>query len=35
MKEKAKSIRLQKRIKAWESRGNTRHDMKCPGSRKK
>ncbi len=35
MKAKAKELRLQKRIAEWEKRGNPRHDMHRPGSRKK
>ena len=39
MKEKAKALRLQRRIKDWEARGGKNpasgHLHKCPGSRKK
>ncbi len=38
MKEKAKALRLQRRIKDWEARGGksvSGHLHRCPGSRKK
>ncbi len=37
MKENAKNLRLQKRIKSWEAGGGSKgnHTHRCPGSRKK